>query len=122
MKKSLLSITLFITAAISLFGQTASELKDRMNERLPEIIEMKTAQLIGENNEAYLTILKTVSENQAMIVQQENADRRTVYTMLSKQTGAPIDLVQKKRAAQLRELATAGTMIQNPDGAWIVKQ
>lgn len=122
MKNRLLTIAILLASATVLFGQSAAELKERMNARLPAIIEMKTAQLVGENNEAYLTVLQTVSESQSVILQQENSDRRAVYTMLSKQTGASLDLVQKKRAAQLRELAKAGTMIQTPEGEWIVKQ
>lgn len=121
MKKTILALSLIAITALSVTGQTAAELKQRMNDRLPAILEMKTAQLVGENNEAYLTILKEVSESQATTVQQENADRRAVYTMLSKQTGATLDLVQKKRAEQLRELATSGTMIQTAEGAWQAK-
>jgi len=121
MKKTILALSLLAITALSVTGQTAAELKQRMNDRLPAILEMKTAQLVGENNEAYLTILKEVSESQATTVQQENADRRAVYTMLSKQTGATLDLVQKKRAEQLRELATSGTMIQTAEGAWQAK-
>ena len=121
MKRTLSTILIIALTAVSAMGQTASELKQRMNDRLPAIIELKTTQTIGENNQAYLAILKEVTEAQAILVQEENADRRSVYTMLAKQINAPIDLVQKKRAAQLRDLASPGTMVQTPEGEWIVK-
>ncbi len=121
MKRTLSTILVIALTAVSAMGQTASELKQRMNDRLPAIIELKTTQTIGENNQAYLAILKEVTEAQAILVQEENADRRSVYTMLAKQINAPIDLVQKKRAAQLRDLASPGTKVQTPEGDWIVK-
>ena len=122
MKKIILSATFLLVAAVSAFAQNSAELKQRMAQRLPQIVEMKTNLLIGENNQAYLTILKPVSDAQKAIVESENVDRKTVYSLLAQQTGASLDLVQTKRAAQLREQAASGTMVQTEKGEWIVKK
>lgn len=121
MKNIILSATLLLVTAVSAFAQNSAELKQRMAQRLPQIVEMKTNLLIGENNQAYLTILKPVSDAQKAIVEGENADRKTVYSLLAQQTGASLELVQAKRAGQLREQATSGTMVQTEKGEWIVK-
>ena len=121
MKRTLLSFSLLLISAISLMGQSAAELKVRMAERLPVIDELKQQLLVGENNQAYLSILGNVSESNAIVIQEENADRRTVYTMLSKQTGASLDKIQVRRAQQLAEIAKSGTKYQTPEGDWVVK-
>jgi len=121
MKRTFLAITLIALSALTAFSQSASELKDRMAARLPVIDQMKSDLVVGENNQAYLTILGNVSEAQAMTVQEENADRRTVYTMLAKQTGATLDKIQLRRAEQLREIAKPGTKVQTPEGDWVTK-
>jgi uncharacterized protein YdbL (DUF1318 family) len=122
MKRLLFATAILLIAAVNTFAQNAAEVKQRMVDRLPTIIEMKTNLLIGENNKAYLSVLKDVSPAQAAIVKDENADRLFVYTHLAQQTGASLDLVLAKRAAQLREQAASGTMIQTESGSWIQKK
>ena len=121
MKHLFLSAALLLVATASSFGQSGTELKQRMTARLPAIVEMKASLLVGENNQAYLSVLKPVSDAQKEIVNAENADRKSVYLLLAKQTGASLDLVQTKRATQLREQAASGTMIQTETGEWIKK-
>lgn len=121
MKRTLLSLVATVMLVASATAQTSAELKQRMKERKPAIDEMKQVLVVGENNQAYLTMLKTTSEEQALLVKEENSDRKVVYTLLAKQVGATIETVQLRRAAKLRELATPGTMIQTEEGEWIAK-
>ncbi|MEQ9824725.1 MAG: YdbL family protein [Puniceicoccaceae bacterium] len=122
MKLKLVSLCLFLLTAVSVSAQSAAELKDRMAARLPAIDQMKSEQLVGENNQAYLTALAPLNEAQAKIVQDENADRTQVYTMLARQTGASLERVQSRRAEQLRELARPGTRYQTVEGQWVTKE
>jgi uncharacterized protein len=121
MKHLILTLSLLMLTSLALSAQNAGELRQRMEARLPAIIELKTEKLVGENNQAYLAALGTLNATQSEVVAAENADRRSVYTMLARQTGAALDLVEKKRAAQLREQAAAGTMIQTESGEWVAK-
>lgn len=122
MKLNLVSLCLLLLTAVSASAQSAAELKDRMAARLPAIDQMKSEQLVGENNQAYLTALAPLTEAQEKTVQEENADRTLVYNMLARQTGATLDRVQARRAEQLRGLARPGTRYQTPEGAWVTKE
>ncbi|MCG8527416.1 MAG: YdbL family protein [Opitutales bacterium] len=121
MKTLLKFITILVASACLVSAENPTEIQKRMADRLPAIVELKTQNIVGENNEALLSILGQTNESNAQIVQQENADRKTIYNLLAKQTGAPVHLVQSKRAAQLRAQAAAGTMVQTEAGEWIKK-
>lgn len=98
----------------------AKAIKKRMAERLPAITEMKTNKSVGEDNRGYLKILHDAAANTA-IVQAENADRKRVYEVIAKRTGASADVVGARRAAQIARQSTAGIMLQGKDGKWYEK-
>lgn len=121
MKKTILTTVILIITAVSSFAQTTSEIKQRMADRLPVIIQMKAELSVGESNDAYLSALKPLNEAQTTLIKQENSDRKIIYTYLADQTGAPLKLVLEKRATQLRSQAIKGTMVQTPTGEWVKK-
>ena len=118
--------TLWLTAlaAMVIFsvGATAfgGDIKSRMKQRLPRIIELKEAGIIGENNQGYLAFVGS-QQTDAALVAAENQDRQRVYAAIAKQQGTTAELVGQRRAMQLAERAKAGEWIQNAAGAWIRK-
>ena len=72
-------ITTFATG-ISAF---ADDIKTRMKQRLPVIIELKAQGIVGENNAGYLEFIGAKREK-ADVVAAENNDRKTVYTAIAK--------------------------------------
>jgi len=121
--KTFIHIALFLALTTTgLLAQDASQIQQRMKDRLPTIVSLKEQKIVGENNEAYLSTLGSVTTDQAKVIQNENADRKTVYSLLAKQTGTTIDFVEKKRAEQLRAQAIPGTMIQLENGEWVEKK
>jgi hypothetical protein len=107
---------LFTFSALSF----ASEIKDRMLQRLPVINELKAKGIVGENNMGYLEFRQASSAHQAML-NEENADRKAVYIAIAKKQGATPEFVGERRAMQIAEKADPGTWLQNETGQWYQK-
>ena len=113
----ILGIAAVLTIADSV---PAQGIKERMKERLPVIVELKTQGIVGENNQGYLDFVGNVKTHEALIA-QENQDRKTVYAHIAKQQNTSLSVVEKNRALQLIERAAPGTYVQMPDGTWVQK-
>ena len=110
-------ITTFATG-ISAF---ADDIKTRMKQRLPVIIELKTKGILGENNAGYLEFIGAKREK-SDVVAAENNDRKTVYTAIAKQQGTTAEVVGKRRALQIAQKANPGEWLQDASGKWIQKK
>lgn len=120
-KQWTLWMILGIAALLTITGSvTAQGIKERMKERLPVIVELKTQGIVGENNRGYLDFVGNVKTHEALIA-QENQDRKTVYAHIAKQQNTSLSVVEKNRALQLIERAAPGTYVQMPDGTWVQK-
>lgn len=115
---------LVILAMVSLFifsGTTyAQDIKARMQERLPTIVDLKARGVVGENNQGFLEMLKGQTEKQE-VVTAENQDRQAVYDQIAKQAGTDIKRVGQRRAAQIAENASPGQWLQDAAGKWYQK-
>lgn len=102
----------------SLFGATVQELTQRMQERLPDIIELKEEGLIGENNKGYLEARGDLTPAQTELIGAENDDRRAIYAKVADQQGTKAEVVGKIRARQIQQREPAGFWVQAEDGTW----
>jgi len=109
-------------AAVLVFAASlpAQGIKERMKERLPVIAELKQQGIVGEDNRGYLAFVGDVKSHETLI-EQENQDRKAIYTQIAAQQNTSISVVEKNRAFQLAERAAPGTYVQKPDGTWIRK-
>jgi uncharacterized protein YdbL (DUF1318 family) len=107
----------FFVAASPLF---ADDIKTRMKDRLPVILELKAKGIVGENNKGYLEFIGGKKEK-ADVVAAENEDRTTVYAAIAKQQSTTVELVGKRRALQISEKADAGDWLQDAGGNWYQK-
>ena len=107
----------FLFSAMA-FGQ---DIKARFKARLPIIQELKAAGIIGENSAGYLEFRGSTKKNED-VVNAENSDRRKVYTKISKQTGTTTEVVGKRRALKIAEIAKPGDWLQNESGQWYRKK
>ena len=105
-------------AGISAF---ADDIKTRMKQRLPVIVELKTKGIVGENNAGYLEFIGKKKEK-ADIVAAENEDRKTVYEAIAQQQKTTAELVGKRRALQIAQKANPGEWVQDAGGNWIQKK
>lgn len=111
----LATLGLFATAA---FAQTAAEIRQRMEARLPDIDRLKAAEAVGENNRGLLELRPAAQADAASVVTAENNDREAVYAIIAKQTGATPDSVAKARARQIAAGSRPGVWVQDESGAW----
>lgn len=115
---SLSFIMLCFVAAVSL--SWADDIKLRMKQRLPAILQMKQQGIVGENARGYLEYVSGNRANQ-QIVNAENSDRKKVYSMIAKQQGVPLDKVERLRAAQIVQKAAKGEFLKKGNGSWYKK-
>ncbi|MFO7713252.1 YdbL family protein [Desulfosarcina sp.] len=111
-----------VVAGILLFWASAycSDIKARMKDRLPRIIELKAAGIIGENNQGLLAFVGADQQAQTL-VDAENKDRQLVYGAIAKQQGTAVEIVAQRRALQIAENAKPGEWLQDAGGKWYQK-
>ena len=88
---------------------------NNMKKRLPQVVALKKAKAIGEDNKGFLVALKADGK---VITAAENGDRRVVYSAVAKKHGISADQVGKQRAIQIHQKAASGTMLQDGSGKW----
>ena len=123
MKRTPVFILLFFLFTLILSTSTAfsQDIKERMKNRLPQIVELKKKGIIGEDNLGFLQFVGTVKEKED-IVKDENNDRLKVYEAIAKQQGTSAEAVGKRRAIQIAEKADAGEWLQDEKGLWYQKK
>ena len=99
------------------FGQ---DIKARIKARRPIILALKAEGIIGENFAGYLEFRGSNKKNED-VVKAENSDRRIVYKKIGEQTGATAEVVGKRRAQKIAELAKPGDWLQDASGNWYKK-
>ncbi|MBF0112548.1 MAG: YdbL family protein [Desulfamplus sp.] len=110
-------LILFVAASLNI---SADDIKERMKQRLPVIVEMKKQGIIGENSSGYLEYRTNNRANQS-VVDSENRDRKEVYSAIAKQQGVLIEKVEELRAAQIVQKAVSGEWLKKADGSWYQK-
>ena len=108
---------LFPTA---LFAQSAKEIFESMDQRLPLITELKGKGIVGETFQGYLAFVSDNKPNQD-VIDNENADRKTIYSLISKKEGLALEEVEKIRAGKIAKDANSGEYLQKEDGTWYQK-
>jgi len=116
---ALFVLLLFSTQGMCFAG--AADIKVRMQERLPTIVQMKTDGIVGENNKGYLEFVPGAAKKMQNVVADENKDRETVYSAIAKQQKTTTELVGERRAIQIAEKAASGEWLQDQSGKWYKK-
>ena len=120
MKNKMLSIILALflltVTGASVFAQG---IKQRMKARLPTINALKQNGIVGENNKGFLAFRG--GRKNADVIDAENADRKRIYEAIAKSQGTTADLVGKRRALQIRNIAGPGEWLQDENGKWYKK-
>ena len=118
-----IKLLLVMTIALSFVfcsAAFADSLKNRMTQRLPQIVNLKNKGIVGETNTGYLGFVTAKKEKQN-VVAAENRDRKAIYNQIARQQNVSIQFVQKRRAAALFANGTKGHYYQNKVGAWVKK-
>ncbi len=120
--RALLAVFVLCGTSAVLSAEDLDQIRDRMEERLSEIDDLKEQGRVGENNQALLTILGDISPEQEKMIKAENSDRLKVYEIIAEKTNQPIKKVQKQRAAQLAKNSAPGVYLQDAEGKWYRKK
>ena len=114
---------LFALTSLNLSAQDLAAVQARMKERLPQVAQLKTQKVIGEDPAGFLALVKKDAEATArQLVEAENADRKVVYAALAAKAGTDAARVGKQRAKELAERSAPGMMLQREDGSWYEKK
>ena len=113
--------TLLIFSAEGNCFAGADDIKARMQQRLPTIVNLKSDGLVGENNKGYLEFVPGAAQKEAVVISAENKDRESVYDAIAKQQGTSQQLVGERRANQIGQKASSGSWLQDPSGKWYRK-
>jgi uncharacterized protein YdbL (DUF1318 family) len=105
----------------SAFAENATDIRRRMEQRLPQIDALKAQEAVGETNRGFLEERKAGTPNAAAVVAEENRDREAVYALIAKETGATADSVGRARAKQISANSRSGVWVQDEAGRWIKK-
>jgi len=117
-------MTLFVLTVFSTEGMCfagADDIKVRMRDRLPTIVQMKADAVIGENNKGFLEFVPGAAKREENVISAENNDRQTVYEAIAKQQNTTAELVAERRATQIAEKAPPGEWLQDGSGKWYKK-
>ena len=113
----LLGLCLLTMLLIAATAAGAADIREQMAARLPEVMALKEKSVIGENNLGFLQFVGEAREK-AELVQAENADRLQVYQAIARQQNATVELVGRRRAQQIADIAQPGHWLQDLDGGW----
>ncbi len=105
----------------SAFAETATDIRRRMEQRLPQIDALKAQEAVGETNRGFLEERKAGAPNAAAVVAEENRDREAVYAYIAKETGATHDSVGRARGKQIAANSRPGVWVQDDAGNWLKK-
>lgn len=107
--------------ALSVSALSANDAVSRMRERLPQIDALKSAGMVGENNEGMLSARTVLNANQTALIEAENADRAEIYAVVARRSGQSVKEVGQQRAVRIAQQALPGVLLQDADGNWFTK-
>lgn len=120
-----LLFTVFIVSLLGALSSTAQDdensVKLRLRERVAQVDALKVAKLVGENNKGFLEQRGTLAPEQLQLMNAENSDRRTLYSILATRLGLTVAVVGSQRAEQIRNNSARGVQLQASDGSWYEK-
>lgn len=115
-----LALTIALLLGLSAFAQTPEidAVRARMNERLPQVVAILRTGSAGEASTGMLAPRGALAEEQARIVQAENADRTQLYQLIGTREGLDPAAVGRAQARRIAQIVAAGTWIQDEEGEW----
>ena len=84
--------------------------------------EMVDRQAAGITNRAMLEERAGATDDDRILIAEENAKRMKRFRDVAKDNGTTIEAVQKRYAAKMREKIPAGAWYQDDDGKWQQKK
>ena len=86
------------------------------------IKDMTDRKAAGMTNRAMLEARETATDEDRILIAEENAKRIKRFSAIAKENGTKLESVQKRYAARMREKIPAGVWYQDDAGKWIQKK
>ena len=84
-----------------------------------EMVDRKAA---GMTNRAMLAEREGATDDDRILIAEENAKRMKRFSEIAKANNTPLEAVQKRYAAKMREKVPAGTWYEDDSGRWLQKR
>ncbi len=98
-----------------------ASIKQRLLERVASVDALKLSGSVGENNKGFLEQRAMLNPAQTKTMNDENADRKALYTILASRLGLSVTVVGQGRAESIRGKSAPDVWIQQPRGQWTQK-
>jgi len=118
-------LALLLGAPSVVEAATMAQLKERFKARYPKLLKAKAEGKVGETYKGYLEAVKPeYLKDKALkkLVDQENADRKTLYELIARKQKATPEKVAELNAARNFSRAKSGHYLKNKDGKWEQKK
>ena len=117
-----LDVKLTVESQLSSNEAMTPALRERFEQRLPEIIAAKRAGKIGETFDGYVdTVASAPAQADATLsalIKAENADRLTYYQAVARSAQSSLAYVGELSAMKRFEAAATGEYLRYRDGQW----
>jgi uncharacterized protein YdbL (DUF1318 family) len=110
-----------VLSQLFLSGSLFADYKERMKERLPEIISFKDAGSLGEGMDGLLHARGQTTSEIKDLIKNENADRKQFFSETAKRLGGSSQEVAQKFSKALRSKDKPGHWHRDASGTWTQK-
>lgn len=103
----------------AIFSAEANDaILEKMKQRAPSIVELKTKGIIGEKPDGYLGVIQAGKGGES-VVAEENADRKAIYEARAAQQGHPVEVLSKVLGRKRIEQEPKGHIVFDElSGGW----
>ena len=99
-------------AAPAAVSPEEAALQKRFKARYPQLQQFKRDGVIGETDAGYVDFVKQKAEKAATVVDEENADRKTLYKLIADKEGITIEVVAQRAAKRNFDKAKPGEWLK----------
>lgn len=115
-------------------GDDVVTLKKRFKDRYPTLERLKDEGKLGETSKGFADAVDRAylddkvdasdknSETVAAFLGAENADRKQLYALIAKKSGATVEKVAERNARRVFERAKPDHYLKMPSGKWVQKK
>jgi len=107
-----------VASASARAGDTMAELQERFKQRYAQIQKLKTAGTLGETYLGYLGAPAAIDDAASALMNDENADRKKLYTLIADKEETTPEKVAERNAVRNFGKAQSGEYLKGPDGSW----
>ena len=100
----------------------ADENQQKPKGNFKAVKEMTDRKAAGITNRAMLEARAGATDNDHILIAEENATRMKRFSAIAKENGTTLEAVQKRYAAKIRSKVPAGTWYQDESGKWLQKE